>query len=130
MEPVKPERLCAEIEKAVREYSSDVELAIASRLDKTADQIIDYIKEHAPRSGSGGEHLADTFAKQSYGDGADKTIVIYSKSKGQIVHLVELGFRHRSGKLVAARPFMRPAYEQLTPKMLDDIEKIIEEGSE
>ena len=130
MEPINPERLPVEIEKAVRDYTRDVELAIVSRLDATADQILDYIKENAPRSNHSGEHLADAFIKESFGEGANRTIVIYSKAKGSIVHLVELGFKHRNGKLVSARPFMRPAYEQLTPKMLEDIKKIIERGGD
>ena len=98
------------------------------RLEETADQILDYIKENAPRSPWTKEHLGDSFVKESYGDGVNKTIVIYSKTKGSIVHLIELGFKHRSGKLISARPFMRPAYDELTPKMLEDIKKIINGG--
>ena len=44
MEPMTPEKLPVEIERAVRDYTKDVELAIVQRLDKTADQILDYIK--------------------------------------------------------------------------------------
>ena len=120
--------LTPEIEKAVKDYSKDVELAIVQRLEATADQILDYIKENAPRSPWTKEHLGDSFVKESYGDGVNKTIVIYSKTKGSIVHLIELGFKHRSGKLISARPFMRPAYDELTPKMLEDIKKIINGG--
>jgi len=35
---------------------------------------------------------------------------------------------HRSGKYVGPRPFMRPAYDLITPKMLEDIKRIIEKG--
>ena len=128
MESIKIEALTPEIEKAVKSYSKDVELAIVETLDKTADQILEYIKENAPRSSYNHEHLADSFIKESFGEGANKTIVIYSKSKGHIVHLIELGFKHRSGKMVPARPFLRPAYEEFSPKMLEEIKKIIERG--
>ena len=128
MESIKIEALCPEIEKAVKSYSKDVEKAIIEKLDYTADQILDYIREHAPRTPWSHEHLGDSFIKESYGEGVNKTIVIYSKTKGSIVHLVELGFKHRSGKLVSARPFLRPAYDEFTPKMLDDIRKIINGG--
>jgi len=128
MEPLEITALTPEIEKAVKDYSKDVELAIVKRLEETADQILDYIKENAPRSPWTKEHLGDSFVKESYGDGVNKTIVIYSKTKGSIVHLIELGFKHRSGKLISARPFMRPAYDELTPKMLEDIKKIINGG--
>ena len=129
MESINLEAFPSKIEKAVKTYSKDVELAIANRLEYTADQILEYIKENAPRSDYTKEHLADSFIKESYGEGVNKTIVIYSKTKGYLVHLIELGFRHRSGKMVPARPFMRPAYDQFTPKMLEDIQKIIEGGN-
>ena len=128
MEPLEITALTPEIEKAVKDYSKEVELAIVRRLEETADQILDYIKENAPRSPWTKEHLGDSFVKESYGDGVNKTIVIFSKTKGSIVHLIELGFKHRSGKLISARPFMRPAYDELAPKMLEDIKKIINGG--
>ena len=58
----------------------------------------------------------------------NKTIYISSGTKGRLVHLVELGFKHISGKHVEARPFMRPAYETFTPQMLEDIKNIIQRG--
>ena len=128
MESLELTALTLEIERAVKSYSREVELAIIERLDYTADQILDYIKSNAPRTPFNKEHLGDSFIKESYGEGVNKTIVIYSKTKGSIVHLVELGFKHRSGKLVSARPFLRPAYDEFTPKMLEDIKKIISGG--
>ena len=128
MESLELTALTPEIERAVKSYSRDVELAIIERLDYTADQILDYIKSNAPRTPFNKEHLGDSFIKESYGEGVNKTIVIYSKTKGSIVHLVELGFKHRNGKLVSARPFLRPAYDEFTPKMLEDIKKIISGG--
>ena len=129
MESIKLEALPYEIEKAVKSYSKDVELAIIEKLDYTADQILNYIKENAPRTSYSKDHLGDSFIKETYGEGVNKTIVIYSKTKGSIVHLVELGFKHRSGKLVSARPFLRPAYEEFAPKMVEDMKRIIEGGS-
>lgn len=129
MESIKLEALPYEIEKAVKSYSKDVELAIIEKLDYTADQILNYIKENAPRTSYSKDHLGDSFIKETYGEGVNKTIVIYSKTRGSIVHLVELGFKHRSGKLVSARPFLRPAYDEFAPKMVEDMKRIIEGGS-
>ena len=125
MESIKIEALTPEIEKAVKSYSSSVKLAIVEKLEETADKILDYIKSNAPRTAWSHPHLGDSFIKESYGEGVNKTIVIYSKTKGSIVHLVELGFKHRGGKVVAAQPFLRPAYDNFTPKMLEDIKKIM-----
>lgn len=128
MESITIDALSSEITKAVNSYSNDVINAIVEKLNQTADQILNYIKEKAPRSPYSKEHLGDSFIKESYGEGMNTTIVIYSKTKGSIVHLVELGFKHRSGKLVSARPFLRPAYEEFTPKMLEDMKRIINGG--
>lgn len=121
------DNITLEIEKAVTSYSKDVEEKICRCLEDAADQIIEYIRSNAPRSGRS-DALADSFIKESHGEGSNKTIVIYSKTKGSIVHLIEFGFKHRSGVFVSARPFMRPAYETYAPKMLDEIRKIIEGG--
>lgn len=129
MESIKLEALPYEIEKVVKSYSKEVELAIIEKLDYTADQILNYIKENAPRTSYSKDHLGDSFIKETYGEGVNKTIVIYSKTRGSIVHLVELGFKHRSGKLVSARPFLRPAYDEFAPKMVEDMKRIIEGGS-
>ncbi|MCH3976409.1 MAG: hypothetical protein LKE36_02210 [Bacilli bacterium] len=128
MESIKIEELPKAIEKAVQSYAKDVELSIDRRLELTADEIITYIKQKAPRTSFSKDHLGDSFFKESYDEGSNKTIIIYSKTKGSIVHLIELGFRHRSGKYVPARPFLRSAYDELTPKMLEDLREIIKKG--
>ena len=128
MESLELTALTPEIEKAVDSYSKEVVTAILKKLDETADQILDYIKDNAPRTPWTKEHLGDSFIKETYGEGVNTTIVIYSKTEGYLVHLVELGFKHRSGKMVSARPFLRPAYDQFSPKMLEDIQKIIRSG--
>ena len=102
---------------------------VGIKLDETADKILNYIFSNCPRSGLGSNHLADSFIKTEVGSGLKKTIYISSKTKGRLVHLIELGFKHRSGKHVSAQPFMRPAYDTFTPEMLEEIKKIIEGGN-
>ena len=122
------DELGVRISDLIKDYTDDVKEGLEDRLDETAKQILDYIKSNCPRSDSGTNHLADSFILTTVGCGANKTIYISSGTKGRLVHLVELGFKHISGKHVEARPFMRPAYETFTPEMLEDIKKIIERG--
>lgn len=119
------DEIAVKIDEEVEKYSKDVEDRISACLDRTADEILAYIKSNAPRSSHGSVHLADSFIKESYGEGASRIIVIYSKTKGRLVHLIEFGFKHRSGAFVSARPFLRPAYETYAPKMLEEIRGII-----
>ena len=122
------DELGVRISDLIKDYADDVKEGLEDRLDETARQILDYIKSNCPRSDSGTNHLADSFILTTVGSGVNKTIYISSGTKGRLVHLVELGFKHISGKHVEARPFMRPAYETFTPEMLEDIKKIIERG--
>ncbi len=108
----------------VNSYTDEVIKELETKLDETADKILEYIKSNAPRSGQK-DGLADDFVKADIGSGVNKTIVIYGKEKGMLVHLIEFGFMHRSGKYVNPRPFLRPAYDTFTPKMLEDIKVII-----
>lgn len=112
------------IEKEVNDYSKQTLADIEKTLDETADKILAYIKSNTKRSGRSGA-LADDFVKEDSGTGITKTITIYAKSKGSITHLIEFGFTHKSGQYVGARPFLRPAFDELSPKMIEDIKRII-----
>jgi hypothetical protein len=117
------------ISEIVEEYAEEIIGKLERRLDETALEIVKYISTHAPRSG-GSKPFADSFVAEPQGNGINKTIVIFSNEKGKLTHLLEFGFTHRSGKYVGPRPFMRPAFDLLTPKMLQDIKSIIEKGDD
>ena len=122
------DELGVKLTEIISEYAKDVQDDILKRFDETADEILDYIFKNCPRGDSGSNHLADSFVKTEVGSGIYKTIYISSKTKGRLVHLIELGFKHRNGKHVQAHPFMRPAYDTFTPEMLEDIKSIIKGG--
>ena len=117
------------ISNMVDDYAQDIIIKLEERLDETAQEIVKYIRSNAPRSG-GSKPFADSFIAEPQGSGINKSIVIFSNEKGKLTHLLEFGFTHRSGKYVGPRPFMRPAYDLLTPKMLEDIKRIIENGDD
>lgn len=122
------DNLGVRIASIVESYTKDVKVEAEEILNKTADDVLSYVRNNCPRTDSGGNHLADSFVKTEIGSGVKKTVYISSSTKGRLVHLIELGFKHKSGKHVAARPFMRPAYDEFTPQMLEDIRKIINGG--
>lgn len=121
------DNLAVDIMDIVNDYSDNVKIALEKKLDETSLKIIDYVKNNAPRSG-GSNALADSFVTKTNGDGINKVITIYSEKKGRIVHLLEFGFKHKSGKFIQARPFMRPSFDINTSKMLEDIKQIIGKG--
>ncbi len=111
----------------VEDYVEKIIPKLDEELNSTADEIITYIKSNAPRSGN--RHaFADTFTKVESGSGMNKTVSIYSEGKGGLTHLLEFGYTHRSGKYIGPKPFLRPAYDIFTPKMLEAIKDIITKG--
>lgn len=122
------DKISAKLSDLVESYTEDIQKEVLDRFDLTADEILSYIEKNCPRSDDGSNHLATSFIKTEVGKGLNKTVYISSKTKGRLVHLIELGFKHRSGKHVVARPFLRPAYDTFTPKMLEDIKSIIKGG--
>lgn len=120
--------LGTKLSELVSAYSQETKHAVNARIESCADEILEYVKANAPRSKEFSNHLADSFVKTVVGEGENKIIYISSKSKYRLVHLVELGFRHSSGKHISGRPFLRPSYDKFTPQMMEDIKRIITHG--
>ena len=72
------DNLSINISDLIKEYASDVQRLTEEKLDKTADEILNYIVANCPR-GNSNEHLADSFVKTEIGSGVNKTIYISSK---------------------------------------------------
>jgi len=115
------------IGELVEEYTEDITTAMEKVLDQTAEKVLQYIQNKAPRSGQV-DGFADSFVALPIGSGITKTIAIYSEKKGRLTHLLEFGFTHRGGKFVGPRPFMRPAFDAFSPEMLEAVKAIIERG--
>ena len=121
--------MAGKISDMIKDYSVATKAQINKRIDECADEIIDYLRSNTPKSIGFGSHLADSFIKTEVGKGENRIIYISSKTKYRLVHLVELGFRHTSGKHISGRPFLRPSFDTFTPKMMEDIKRIIAHGT-
>ena len=121
------DELGIKIAALVDEYTEDIKTAMEEVLDQTAEKVLNYIQNKAPRSGQA-DGFADSFVALPIGSGITKTIAIYSEKKGRLTHLLEFGFTHRGGKFVGPRPFMRPAFDTFSPEMLAEVKAIIERG--
>ena len=78
------------INKCVEDYFESILPKLEERLNSTADEIIDYIKVSAPRSGHKNS-FAESFVKVTTGEGSNKSVSIYSEGKGGLTHLIEFG---------------------------------------
>jgi len=121
------DELGLKISELVTDFTGDIMVAMEKVLDETAQKVLAYIQEKAPRSGRS-YGFADSFIAIPEGQGINKRIAIYSSNKGRLTHLLEFGFTHRGGKFVGPRPFMRPAFDAFAPDMVEQIKSIIERG--
>ena len=110
------------------EKSLDFDKEMEDIMVGTAKDIINDIKGSAP-VGKSDKHLKDSFVYLKEGSKANKSVTIYSESKGRLAHLIEFGFVHRRAKLVSARPFLRPSYDKEAPKMEEKIIEAIKNGT-
>lgn len=115
-----PEKLIEEINK----FSDDIKRKIEREVITSSDNIIKDIKSTAPRSDRS-KPFADSFVKSEQGEGVNKSITIHSKTKWRIIHFIEFGFVHRTGKFIAPRPFLRPIVDKELPKLLEGVKAII-----
>ena len=104
--PLSIDKSVLKISELVSEYTKDVQEEIVERLNHTADEILAYIKSNAPK-GNSNNHLADSFVKTKVGTGVNQVIYISSKTKSRLVHLIELGFKHRNGRHLKCLKILR-----------------------
>ena len=117
--------LTIEIEKALREYTEEVEESIAQIIKEDVEAAVKELKDTSPKKT--GEYARGWSAKKEMTDGGIK-MTIYNKTKPQLTHLLEFGHAKRGGGRVAARPHIAPVEEKLIDKVTRDIETAIRRG--
>jgi len=117
--------LTIEIEKALREYTEEVEEAIAGVIEEDVEAAVKELKDASPKKT--GEYARGWTAKKEMTDGGLK-MTIYNKTKPQLTHLLEFGHAKRGGGRVAARPHIAPVEEKLIDQVTRDIEDAIRRG--
>lgn len=126
-ESIKPEELAKVIEREMEKYAGVVTDDIKECLKDAAAEVRTEIKDNAPvRTGK---------YKKSWGIVKDKedkngiTLIVRSKGRYMLTHLLENGHVKRGGGRVKAIPHIRPAEENGKRKLTSDIERKIRDGS-
>lgn len=114
--------LTIEIEKALREYTEEVEESIAQIIKEDVEAAVKELKDTSPKKT--GEYARGWTSKKETTDGGLK-MTIYNKTKPQLTHLLEFGHAKRGGGRVSARPHIAPVEEKLIDKVTRDIEDAI-----
>ncbi|SFR15256.1 HK97 gp10 family phage protein [Desulfoscipio geothermicus] len=120
-------KLANEIVNAVREYTEDVQEAIAKEVDDTAKKVLRDVKALSPKRT--GEY-ASTFVRtnKSLAAHGRRMYVIWNKKHYRRVHLLEFGHALRNGGRAPEFPHLRPAHDKHVPQMVENIKRIIQNG--
>lgn len=114
-----------EIEKAIREYTAEVEEGIARVIEADAKEAVNELQNISPKK-TGKYAKGWTVKKETSEDGIK--MIIHNKNKPQLTHLLEFGHAKRGGGRVSGIPHIKPVEEKLIEQVTRDIEEVIRNG--
>ncbi|WP_213997279.1 HK97 gp10 family phage protein [Tepidanaerobacter syntrophicus] len=122
---MKINEVTTEIERALKEYTEDVEQGIEEVIKADVTAAVKELKNTSPKKT--GEYAKGwTFKKES--TQGEVKYTIYNKTKPQLTHLLEFGHAKRAGGRVAGKPHIAPVEEKLNQQVVQDIEAVIKGG--
>ncbi len=121
---IKVDQLADEVMKGLTEYADLATEDLKKAVQDAGDTVKNQIRDTAPRKTGA---YAKSWAVKKTNETADSlTMVIHSKNRYQLAHLLEYGHAKRNGGRVAARPHIAAAEETGIKKLEDDIKRALE----
>jgi hypothetical protein len=118
-----------QLQKILEEYKDEVQKAVINENIKAADELIEEIKNTAPRDDDSMIHMADTWTKSIKTSKGVIKIIIHNPVRSHYPHIIEFGHLHKTKNgyvHVLAQPFLRPAYEKVIQgRLVKNVELII-----
>lgn len=110
-----------EIIKGLNEYANLANDEMKQSVKKVSRDVKDEIKQNAPtKTGA----YRDSWAVKKLGENASTLqMVVYSKNRYQLAHLLENGHAKRGGGRVSGKAHIAPAEQKGVKKLLQEIEK-------
>ena len=103
------DNLAAEIMKGLTEYADLAEEGMKKAVKKTAKSIKDEISANAPKRT--GAYSKSWTAKKTKENSHSLEMIVHSKNRYQLAHLLEKGHAKRGGGRVSGKPHIAPAEE-------------------
>lgn len=126
MKSIKIDSLSAEVMKELRKYADVTTEKVKDATEKAAKTVKDEIKENAPSNT--GKYSKSWTIKKAKETSTSLELVVHSKNKYQLTHLLEFGHAKRGGGRVAARPHIASAEEKSIKVFEEEIKEAIENG--
>ena len=111
-----------EIMKGLTEYADLADTAMKKAVRKTTKSVKDEISANAPKRT--GAYSKSWTAKKTKENSHSLEMIVHSKNRYQLAHLLEKGHAKRGGGRVSGKPHIAPAEE----KGAQLFEKLIEEA--
>lgn len=114
------------INKYLTDYHKLLTDDLKSSVQKAAKTVKSEIKENAPKRT--GKYAKSWSAKKVKETANTLELVVHSKNRYQIAHLLEKGHAKKGGGRVEARPHIAPAEEKAIKELEADIKRSIANG--
>lgn len=126
MSKIKIDSLSAEVMKELKQYRNVTTEGMKKAVQKVGKNTCDEISSNAP-SDTG--KYRKSWAVKKVRETANKLeLVVHSRNKYQLTHLLEYGHAKRGGGRVAARPHIASAEEKAVRELGEEIKKGIFNG--
>lgn len=127
MKKVSIDKLADEIMKGLEEYESLATEDMKKHVKKAARSIRKDIKDIAPK-GETGKYKESWSAKTTKETANSIEIVVHSKNRYQLAHLLEKGHVLRQGGRTRAQPHIKPAEEKGIKELEENIKRSLKNG--
>ena len=117
------DEMADKIMEGLEQYASLATDDLKASIKKAGKNVKDEIAATAPKDT--GKYAKSWTVKTVSEDSNSLTVVVHSKNRYQIAHLLEHGHAKRNGGRVAARPHIAPAEEKALDTLEHDIEKAL-----
>ena len=119
---IKIDDLAREVMRGLEEYADVSTLTVKKAVRKSANAVRKDIQENAPKRT--GDYAKSWATKKVRESSHTLELVVHSKNKYQLTHLLEFGHALRNGGRTKAYPHIAPAEE----KGIETLEREIERG--
>ena len=126
MSSIKIDRLADEVMKGLNEYAEVTTDNVKKAVRKAASTVRREIQTNAPKKS--GDYAKNWTAKKVRESSHTLEMVVHSRNKYQLAHLLEFGHCLRQGGRTKAIPHIAPAEEIGIKQLEDEIERSIKRG--